>query len=283
MVEECQSILDDRPLRQGDVFEWVEGYKDRPWKIYGVVVTADCDLANYKTRGILSFVPILTDAEYFWMTWRIDKMGPAIERFATESAARVSKQIKKRYPDHKGITSDGLKAWLDRAQVAGVIAEIGLSDKGQIKEFEERLNKLQSGLTLMQSDIPNYEMLRDVLPIKNSKASPNNFDSLTEEFRNSVTSLPGDTFFFSKLPGSNAGGHFAMLRHISQCPISAVAINREQLEFDGAEARRIARMGAPYLYAMTQGLGRVFTDIGLPSDYEDSRKASPSDLLGAQR
>lgn len=60
---ECHDVSDDRPIRQGDVFEWVSPSTD-PLKFLGLVVTADCDIANAKHEGILSYVPILRFVDY---------------------------------------------------------------------------------------------------------------------------------------------------------------------------------------------------------------------------
>jgi hypothetical protein len=126
----------------------------------------------------------------------------------------------------------------------------------------------------MELEEPDYTLARKMMPLRLPKASPDSYDALLADFRSAITSLPGDTFFFSHLPGSPAGGHFAMLRYISQCHIDDIAITQEYLKFGRARARRLARMSAPYLYAMTQGLGRIFADIGLPTAYETTRTES---------
>lgn len=35
---ECEEVTDDRPIRQGDIFEWL--IPEDPWKLLGVVVTS---------------------------------------------------------------------------------------------------------------------------------------------------------------------------------------------------------------------------------------------------
>ena len=53
---------DDRPLRQGDVFEWNIA-RDR-WTRWGILLTADCDFAQSTHNGILSYVPLLEVKDY---------------------------------------------------------------------------------------------------------------------------------------------------------------------------------------------------------------------------
>ena len=77
MSDEYESVMDSTPIRQGDVFEWVGENRLRPWKFYGIVVTADCDLANSKTAGRLSYVPALVAEDYLWHFWMGKKLDLA--------------------------------------------------------------------------------------------------------------------------------------------------------------------------------------------------------------
>ena len=72
------------------------------------------------------------------------------------------------------------------------------------------------------------------------------------------------------------------LRLIRELPASAIAIDpvRERNDRE-VEAVRISRLGTPFRYRLTQQLAAVFSDIGLPSEFEMSRKDLLSEL-GAQ-
>jgi hypothetical protein len=74
--------------------------------------------------------------------------------------------------------------------------------------------------------------------------------------------------------GLDDGGLFVMLRHIEQCALSDITYDPDEIRFGTAKARRVGRIAAPFRYAMTQSLGRIFSDIGLPKDYEVRRAES---------
>jgi len=64
---ETRSVLEAEVLGQGDLFELI-GQKQPPFM--GVVINADCDLANGKTDGVVSYLPVYTLEEYvheFWL------------------------------------------------------------------------------------------------------------------------------------------------------------------------------------------------------------------------
>src|SRR6266511_2857743 len=63
---ECEEALANQPLRQGDILEWpvISTEHPAPWRQFGVVITADCDIAMEKHDGLLSYVPILPLPDY---------------------------------------------------------------------------------------------------------------------------------------------------------------------------------------------------------------------------
>src|SRR5206468_2377213 len=70
---ETERADDDRPIRQGDIVQWEQ--QDSPWKSVAVIVTADCDIAQKKHAGILSYVPIVTLVDY----WRLITLPKKID------------------------------------------------------------------------------------------------------------------------------------------------------------------------------------------------------------
>lgn len=73
---ECERPLDDPTLRQGDIFaahpnsaNWND-----PWRRFGVVLSADCDLAQRKAGRTLVYAPIVglpTYLSHVWLPSRI--------------------------------------------------------------------------------------------------------------------------------------------------------------------------------------------------------------------
>ena len=276
---ECREALDDKPLRQGDVFRWVADVDDGVWLHAGVVITADCDLALNKTYGRLSFVPLLPEAEFYWNFWRPGKFGPILEKLLATGAQRASKQLSKRDGVERSISPNGLADWIDRAGPRAVAVECAGENRSLVPTLVNVFEPVERVSKLLQAQSPNWDALRNALPLRKPTHSPDTYEGIAAEFKDVVTSLPGDVFFLSEVPGALPGGYFAMLRYVSQCALEDVRISAETLRFEGGRARRISRIPAPFLYSLTQGIGRVFSDIGLPESYEERRKRSPLEMI----
>lgn len=68
------------------------------------------------------------------------------------------------------------------------------------------------------------------------------------------------------LPDANKlgiDGNLAWVRHIWQIKLECIAIRTSEARDRPAE--RVARLESPYRYRLTQKLGQVFSDIGLPN------------------
>ncbi|EBA13244.1 hypothetical protein [Roseobacter sp. CCS2] len=66
---ETRSVSEAEVLGQGDIFHLI-GKKEPPY--LGVVINADCDLANGKIDGVVSYLPVYTLTEYIHEFWLAD-------------------------------------------------------------------------------------------------------------------------------------------------------------------------------------------------------------------
>ncbi len=92
-MQEFEELEDIDAVAQGDVFEWVETRRERPWQIYGVVVTADCDLAREKHGGFISYVPAMLSDDFIWARWRVERFANPLETHLERSARRISTRL----------------------------------------------------------------------------------------------------------------------------------------------------------------------------------------------
>jgi len=169
--------------------------------------------------------------------------------------------------------------WIARAGEAGIVSELGLQDRGQIKDLTDLIRKYKTIFSLLKTESPDANLLLTSFKIKHATMSGPGHEELAAEFQKNVSSLPGDVFFLSGIEGHEVHGMFAMLRFISQCGLEDVAVNRDEVEFGEAKAKRIGRLQAPYLYSLTQNLARVFSDVGLPREYAERRKLTPASYV----
>lgn len=280
MPLESDEALGSEPIRQGDIFAWENRLSVRPWKVYGLVVTADCDLVNNKTWGQLSYVPVLLFEDYIWMFWRPRVFDQFQREIRGRCAKRIGNALKKKDPDHAGISEEAVDAWLKRAGVEGLVNEIAGLDAGHAADLRKALEIFETSNEVMASASPRMDLLGKLFAAK-MKLNGGIPDAFAAEIRKHVASLPGDVFFLSGIGEFEKHGVFAMLRHISQCDVGNIAVKVDDVIYGAAVARRIARLKSPYCYALTQNLAKVFSDIGLPRAYDEAKRNSPSEFTAA--
>lgn len=276
-IDEFDELLDALPLRQGDIFEWLTPFRERPWRELGVIVTADCDMANSKIGEVVSFVPLLSFEDYVWHFWREKRFEPQFKLALADLAKFINKQLSKQ--GKAEISSEAASDWIQRETSETLAAAIGVVDGSLKKKFDDlcaRFSDMDRLLKAESCDVALLVRAADHLKKESQLAT----DFLADVLQNSLTNLPGDIFYLSQV-GPESGGAFAMLRHIRQCGRSEIAIDPDQIRFGIAKSRRIARLRPTFKYSLTQQMARVFSDIGLPDSYDVRVKSRSAKFFGS--
>ncbi|WP_281900217.1 hypothetical protein [Micromonospora humidisoli] len=268
---ECTLVPDGAPIRQGDVFIFSNDLTNSDiWRKAGIIVTADCDIANDKHAGILSYVPILPLRDY--LAWRV------LPRIASDRRKRIIRQLSEmigRLEDDQGIkpglsmraievmaTEDGgltdLESYLkniskkDKDTIAAMINEIATCDRVHLTSgYTEQFTALTSLCT----------------PTKKKSAR----EVLLGDIRDRLKNLPGDVFFISTLDLEHTEGYVAYLRLVRETNLRQISTSYYYKDGRRVVAKRTSRLRAPYVYRLTQQMADVFASIGLPTEYEGAR------------
>lgn len=272
---ECEELTDDRPIRQGDVFAWLDAGGDA-WRTLGVIVTANCDIAQQKHRGILSYVPILRLDDYlrlFYLPKRLEKaLRPVIGELT--KTMRVHQAANR--PDFPEALSDAAaQAWA-RDRDAGEIADdLRILDAKSRAAFTDLVREYQAMHKALQGEL--YAEQVDTLiqlRVRRQGITPEKArDTTFQEIHDSAETLPGDCFFIGRIGSEHSVGYVAYLRLVREIQHNQMAVKQTDFR-TGAPvlARRISRLRSPYIYRLTQQLADVFLAIGLPGEYEDHRR-----------
>jgi hypothetical protein len=271
MHHEYEAIEHPDEILQGDVIVWHDHAYAKPWRTYGIVVTADCDLAWGKHGGRLSFIPGLLTEDYLWHSWRAVKFGAECSKAVESMTVRINKWLEKN--GRSPISIEAGRTWIERVQGEAVLNELGVVDRGERNTLQPVIDRAVAFASLLNASEPDMHLLRKCHALaKGNSASDDSL--LAKAFQSAISDSPGDVFHLPVLPDRDDEGLFLMLRHISQCEVADITTRPDELRFGIAKAKRIARVTAPYRYAITQSLGRVFADIGLPKEYEDRCQSS---------
>ncbi|HZR15071.1 MAG TPA: hypothetical protein VFC33_17690 [Acidimicrobiia bacterium] len=267
---ECDELTDPLPVRQGDVFVFLDEYQG-PWARLGIVVTADCDIALHKHAGILSYVPVLELTEYlqrFVLPRQLERASTPVLDEVHRRVRELQAERRPEFPDP--LADDAIDRWVKEAESARIADDLCVPDDAR-PSFAELIDLAKGCLTAGVGDFDTqFEMLR-TLRGRASRTKRPVGEILWDEIRERVRSLPGDAFFLNALTSTERSGYVAYLRLIREINETEIALRPRDLHMNPIRARRVARLRSPYVYRLTQQLAQVFSAIGLPTDYEDQR------------
>lgn len=263
----------DPEVHQGDVIGLTASEEEEPWSNhFGLVVTANCDLAHRKHGGILSYVPIVP----LDVCVRHVLMPKAVATHAEAAQRCLSEAL----PD--------TDVWPTLQRLAELVV-LGKPLDEIISSLPEHpakdrviaaISYLQASLSGLPVDAHfNFaDALRalDAMAMLASRARPGKarphiqMEQLGKDLKGSLTkNLPGDCFFLSTLSPDHSIGYVAYLRLIREIDHDSISISavEERRLGDRLRARRISRLSLLYLHGLVQQMTKVFFDIGLPDDY----------------
>jgi hypothetical protein len=273
-AQEWVPTLASQGLSQGDVLHRLDPSDDL-WREWLIVVTADCDLAHEKHGGSLSCVPAINYKEYL-RRFRADKISA---RTADKLINKIRTTADKKAPGSIALVSDTrLRSWLLEKSAAEVLETLGIEKalSADLVTCIEAYRRIANEKGSLEDIVEANSLGRHVLG--EAKTAELARKSIIKEMIQTITrNLPGDAMFIGALSPECDEGRVVYLRRIVEVPDHSVVTTIRGVPFD-AQYVRTARLAAPYIYALTQQLGAVFSAIGLPRGYEEQRDRIAADL-----
>jgi hypothetical protein len=251
---ECLEQLEgDSTLSQGDVIVWEEP-QDFQSKA-AVIVTADCDLAKGKHWGRVTVIPMVPVRNYLEEVYLPNQLALLEQDLAALFAKAVHQTLKggADTPSDDALESlvglDALPSPLDTSEQAKVVHALLRHTRGLTKSMTSA-EALDQALRIRNPDVKALSASR---------------------IRTFLEKPPGDCMVLPQLPGLAPGMHVAFLRALREVRDRDIA--RKTSEITPNRAKRIGRLVPVLRYRLTQMLAQVFSDIGLPDEYEANLKA----------
>ena len=268
----------DTDIEQGDILDLARPHGDEEeWSShFGVVVTANCDLAHKKHGGILSYVPVVPVHVYV--------RAITLPRLLSAELERSRSQLFEAVPTRSGWpTPDRLAEMIELGD--GVDAAAGsLPDNDSSSDVVFELRRLDACLRAQArcAEAESIEtaiaavdqMQRELRAIDGTK--PPKPGWLLKDLAGRLTrSLPGDALFLDRLSPGDSRGYIAYLRLIREIRHDEIATSpiAEHRMGMAPAARRVGRLQLVYQHRLAQQMARVFSDIGLPDGYEQNWSA----------
>ena len=248
-MEETELPQYDSKFRQGDIIK-LYGEKNSN---YGVIINADCDLANNKIDGYIAYVPLYPFPDF-------------IERFwSGEQIQAIKKQCQndlRRFFNSKAEVDD-LLSWLRQENVDNVIeqlsAHLALKPKENM-ELDRLTRKLYAciqGTTL--------KCLTDIYSLEKNPEKYTN-----TQLSGLKANLGEGHLMISSIAGVEGLGFVMRMKRVfSICQELCFKSPAEHLiksSEDSVSAVRIARLASTYKYKAAQVFAQNFTRIGLSDE-----------------
>lgn len=260
-------------LRQGDVIRWET--PERPWRWLGLVVTADCDIAHGKHAGTLSYVPILSLEDYLTEITVPVRIDSYLRETLRPNLFKRLRALKDKYrSDFTGQLSDEALEELLQREPAEVLDTLAVPSEQralpvrEITAYRAAILRASSRSTLREQ----VQVLAELRVASDLTKQPDP-KKIIDSLHSSFVSLPGDAFFIGTINPDYRDGAVAYLRFVRETNADEIALAPKDLRRPNVKGRRVSRLTSPFVYRLTQQLGQVFSDIGLPTDYESRRTA----------
>ena len=286
---ECDHPIDDGVLRQGDIFVAHPGtpnWQD-PWRRFGVILSADCDIAQGKTGKNLVQVPIIGLNTYLADVWIPDQAG----KLHQQALDRLEKTLTE-FNEPK-VTPRHALAWDDDALISAL-------SKPQTSSETDRQKKIKRVISL-RTAIREVEQL--CKPAPNSKVGqlPQMLELLFPTLE-VITSPPNpgrayrqkllfgalcalsnrdrlDTWPILDLIGldpemrdDEQSGFVIDLRRFTVIPVANVLTSRQAWLVDTNAYLRVCRLRGIYKTDLMQRFANLFLRVGLEDRREENHK-----------
>lgn len=267
---EWADLKPSEPIRQGDVLASIAPSSD-PWRQLVFVLTADCDLARSKHGGALSCIPILSCSDYL-IRFRFERIREAYSRRLVERLLKASVMNSVLPGNGPRISSARMRDWAIEADAGTIAAALGLN--GSTGENFTALAQALRELAMVEPESLEEaigSLSRTKVAIGDAPSQERARPAIANEMSNALLSLPGDAFFLNQVSPQHDLGYVAYLRRVVEVQDSCVVTAQSQIPYN-AVFRRLTRLRAPYVYALSQQFAAVFSAVGLPTEYESARE-----------
>lgn len=260
-------IEDTEEVRQGDIIRKLNPTTGKVEKL-GIVITADCDIAQRKASERYTWLEIVPMAAYIDGPWAHEQLRKLSEKRSKGICDQLNGQIRKTQPSLDALTHESLVKWLrTRTAVEILKAATGqepASDSKQLLELQafaltvsadenqSALGRLKEAWTLFGHDEKKQQQ------------------SVRDAFKDGGGFQ--DYFVLPELPRHTGLGFVVMLRSMWTIMAPDLYLTEQDARIhDRPHAfHRLGRLNDAIRFSITQKLAFLFSRIGMPKTFESA-------------
>lgn len=260
-------IEDTDEIRQGDIIRKLNPITDEV-ETLGIVITADCDIAQRKAGERYTWLEILPMAAYIEGPWAQEQLRKLSEKRSKTICENLNGQLRKRQPELTALKHESLVQWL-RSKTA---EEILKSVTGQMPIADSRpLRELQGfALTVTTDRTQNaFNRLKAAWELFGVDEK-NQQDTMRNAFKDGGGFQ--DFFVLPELPGQTGLGFVVMLRSMWTIMASDLYLTEQDARIYGRPDafHRVGRLNDGLRFSITQKLAFLFSRIGMLKTFESA-------------
>jgi hypothetical protein len=260
-------------IQQGDLVRRRPDATASP--VWGLIITADCDIAQNKAGNRYTWIRIVSGADYLCSTWAPDQLRRLVEKQARVAAEGLGARLRRSDPELTPLTGEGLCRWLEQDDPTTIWAAVAPEGKADAKLL--RIMQALHAATDPLSTCSPMDRLRRAWTLLGRSAAEQ--AGMIGEALKGDRGFP-DFFLLPELPQTDGFGFVILLRDIAS--VDADAVFGAELEARLADRpdgfHRFGRLQDGVRFAVTQKLAFLFSRIGMPTSFEDACAAA-ADLL----
>lgn len=263
-------VPDDAEIRQGDVIRCASDGESEPR--FGVVLTADCDIAQQKAGDNYTWLKIVRSQDYLEQTWAPEQLRRLRDRQSRAACDSINAILKRSNLDLSPLMPNSLIEWLQTTDPVQLITQISGSAPRSNDRLVAQLQAIQfaAGTGNQNSNLTRLRKAWNAM----GRDEKSQRQSLRDAF-DSERGFP-DYILVPELPLVNGIGFVVLLRSLST--ISAVDLYQCQADakISGKSTSfyRIGRFSDALRFSIAQKVAFLFSRIGMPTHYEQSCAAA---------
>jgi len=260
-------IDDTEDVRQGDIIRKLHPETGEA-ETLGIVITADCDIAQRKAGERYTWLEILPMAGYIDGPWAQEQLRKLSEKRSKAICELLNCQIRKRQPGLSALTHESLTQWL-RSKTA---EEILASATGHTPTPDSKPLRDLQGFALTVSTDENqsaFSRLKAAWALFGIEEK-----SQQESVRNAFKDGGGfqDYFVLPELPRQTGLGFVVMLRSMWTIMAPDLYLTEQDARIHNRPDafHRLGRLNDGIRFSITQKLAFLFSRIGMPKTFESA-------------
>ena len=260
-------IEDTDDIRQGDIIHKLNP-RTGETETLGIVITADCDIAQRKAGERYTWLEILPMAAYLEGPWALEQLRKLSEKRSKGICEQLNGQIRKLKPEIEALTHESLVQWLRSKTAVDVLT----SATGIAPSADDKLLRDLQGFALTvsvdktQSAFRRLKEAWTLFGVDEKKQQ----ESVRTAFKDSGGFQ--DYFVLPELPRQSGLGFVVMLRSMWTIMASDLYFTEQDARIhDRPDAyHRVGRLNDGIRFSITQKLAFLFSRIGMPTTFESA-------------